>query len=44
MKRAKGLSGDDIFSVGAEIYHLFMNILEGQGEKKIRTHEIFDLH
>lgn len=37
MKRAKGLSGDDIFSVGAAIYYLFMNILEGQGEKNKNT-------
>lgn len=37
MMRAKGLSGDDIFSVGAEIYNLFMNILEGQREKNKNT-------
>lgn len=30
---AKGLSGGDIFSVDAEIYNLFMNILEGQRGK-----------
>lgn len=41
---AKGLSGGDIFSVDADIYNLFMNILEGQREKKIRTHQTFDLH
>lgn len=40
---AKGLSGSDIFSVDADIYNLFINILEGEKEK-IRTHQIFDLH